>query len=94
MPLDIVNHDRAEYQLKITQDGQGPYYHPIEPSYEKPDNEVSVNNPSWPVHLEIFTDSGVEFYNQEINSDAPHVDIYKPTNSTNGSDVKPTVKVS
>ncbi len=96
VPLVVTNNTYQEYNVQLTQADGSRDNMPIQPVNNYPYNVISINRPAWPVHVELFTLSGKEFFNQYIQPDDPNVTI-NPSSTlghVNGSQTLPSVTTS
>ncbi len=75
VPLTISNNTYDTYNVKLVQANGERDKMPIYGVNQYPMNVISIDNPAWPVHVEIFTQSGDEFYNNWVSPDQPNVKL-------------------
>ena len=68
---------------------------PIQTVNSYPYNVISVDNPSWPVHVDVSDYPGdAPFMSEEVYPDQPNATIDNNTADYQGSKMKVTFKVS
>lgn len=94
VPLTVTNNTTQRYNVEMSQ-ANGHYDRMwIESVNYYPRNVISIDNPSWPVHVEISTASGIEFYDQWVYPDQPNVKLNPSLQFKGGRSSQPNVTVT
>jgi len=75
IPLTVTNNTTSTYNVDMTQANGDEDDMPIQSVNNYPYNVISIDNPAWPVHVQIATQSGYVFYNNQVFPSNPNVKI-------------------
>ena len=95
-PFTITNNTDTQYYVTLTQaNGHTDCNMPIQSVYNNPYNVISLDNPAWPVHVDVSDYPGdAPFMSEDVYPDQPNATIDNSTTTYLNTKMKVTFKVS